>query len=85
MERLIEHHHRLRIDHCLDAFNALVKEKRAFLDNTAGNFLRFKKVLESIPDFAPSMINLDEKSVTIGTTLSLAKRPIYAFWHRGGL
>jgi len=66
MERLIEHHHRLRIDHCLDAFNALVKEKRAFLDNTAGNFLRFKKVLESIPDFVPSMINLDEKSVTIG-------------------
>ncbi len=72
MERLLKHHRRLRIDHCLDAFTALIKEKRAFLENTTGNFLKFRKVLESIPDVTPSIINLNEKSVTIGDPSDLA-------------
>lgn len=72
MEKIIEQYQRLKIDHCLDAFKALVKEKRAFLDQAAGNFLRFKNVLESIPEFTPSTITLDNKWITIGDSSDLA-------------
>ena len=66
MEKLLHHHHRLKIDHYYNEFEDLIKEKRAFLDHTRGNFLKFKKVLESIPDFSCSFIDLESRVVTIG-------------------
>ena len=66
MERLLQQHHRLKIDHCYNEFKALIKEKRMFLDQPHGNFLKFKKILETIPDFIPSIIDLESRAVTIG-------------------
>ena len=49
-----------------DVFQALVTEKRAFLDHAKGNFLKFKTVLDSIPAFTPSVIDLEDRAITIG-------------------
>jgi tRNA (mo5U34)-methyltransferase len=66
MEKLLQQSHRLKIDHYYNEFEALIKEKRAFLDQPRGNFFKFKKVFESIPEFLPSSIDLESRVVTIG-------------------
>jgi len=43
------------------------------LDTTKGNFLKFKQVLDSIPDFLPSAITLDDQAVTIGQSSDISK------------
>ena len=74
MEKLLQQQHTLKIDHCYDAFETLIKEKRAFLDHAKGNFLKFKKILESLPDFIPSVIDLESRAVTIGDKSDLTKQ-----------
>ncbi len=66
METLLQQPQRLKIDRYYNDFKNLIKEKRAFLDQTRGNFLKFKMVLESIPDFIPSSIDLESYAITIG-------------------
>ncbi|MBU1195255.1 MAG: tRNA 5-methoxyuridine(34)/uridine 5-oxyacetic acid(34) synthase CmoB [Proteobacteria bacterium] len=66
METLLAQHRRLKLDHCLPELTALVKEKRAFLDTARGNFLRFKTVVDAIPEYTPSFVDLASKAVTIG-------------------
>lgn len=66
MERLLRDRHRLRLDKWYDALNAVIKEKRAFLEHAKGNFLRFKTVLESIPDFTPRKKDLNGRYVAVG-------------------
>jgi len=66
MEKLLQQSISLKIDHCYNEFEMLIREKRAFLDHPHGNFLKFKKVLESIPDFIPSFIDLESRAVIIG-------------------
>ena len=66
METLLHQLHRLKIDHCYDEFKKLIKEKRIFLDHAKGNFLKFKTILESIPDFTPSFTDLESRAITIG-------------------
>ncbi len=66
MERFLKHHHLFRLDQYLDQFSTLVREKRYFLENTKGNFQRFRKVLDSIPDFKPSIVDTHQKFVTAG-------------------
>ena len=66
MEKILQQSHRLKIDHCYNEFKLLIKEKRAFLDHAKGNFFKFKKILESIPEFSPSIIDLESRVVTIG-------------------
>ncbi|MCK5837371.1 MAG: tRNA 5-methoxyuridine(34)/uridine 5-oxyacetic acid(34) synthase CmoB, partial [Desulfobacula sp.] len=56
----------MKIDQYYNEFKALIKGKRDFLDHAKGNFLKFKGILESIPDFIPSFINLESSTITIG-------------------
>ncbi len=66
MEKLLRDYSKLRLDHCVDELRALIEEKRAFLDNAKGNFLTFKKVVDSIPDFEPGRIDLNGPAVAAG-------------------
>ncbi len=73
MERLLEHHRTLRLSHCLRELTRLVKEKRNFLDHAKGNFFRFKTVVDAIPDFKPSAVDLTAKAVTIGAASDITE------------
>ena len=66
MERLLQHRYYLKIDHCYNEFKAIIKEKRKFLDHAKGNYQKFKTVLETMPDFIPSFIDLESRAITIG-------------------
>ena len=72
MERLLEHIHRLNMDHWCAELAAIVHEKREFLDHAPGNFLKFKRVLEQIPVTTASAIDLESRVVTIGHPSDLA-------------
>ncbi|MCP3874324.1 MAG: tRNA 5-methoxyuridine(34)/uridine 5-oxyacetic acid(34) synthase CmoB [Desulfobacteraceae bacterium] len=74
MERLLQQKNRLKIDHCYNEFEVLIKEKRAFLDHAKGNFLKYKKILESIPDFIPSSIDFKHEAITIGDKSDLTTK-----------
>ena len=66
MEKLLRNPGRLRLNHCYTALETLIKEKRAFLDHAKGNFLKYRQVVEAIPEFEPSCIDLEDRAVTIG-------------------
>lgn len=72
MERLLEHVHRLNMDHWSAQLAAIVHEKRKFLDHARGNFLKFKNVLERMPGTKASAFDLDRRVVTIGEPSDLA-------------
>lgn len=73
MERLLKDSQKLGLDHCHDALEALVREKRAFLDDAKGNYLKFQKVVDSIPNFNPGRIDLERRAVTAGERSDLAE------------
>jgi len=66
MEKILHQRNRLKIDQYYNEFQILIKEKRDFLSHAKGNFLKFKKILEGIPDFIPSLIDLESDAITIG-------------------
>ncbi len=66
MERFLERCRELGFGRYHDDLRSLVEEKRQFLDTTKGNFLRFRQVLESIPDHKPSIVELDHRAVKAG-------------------
>ena len=66
MERLLHQRHRLKIDHWYKQLDELIKDKRTFLDRAKGNYLKFKTILETIPDFLPSRVDLENRSIIIG-------------------
>lgn len=68
MENILVQKYRLEIDQCYKEFEALIRERRNYLNTTQGNFFRFRKVLDSIPDFKPSSIILDDHTVSIGSS-----------------
>lgn len=72
MERLLQHRHHLKIDHLYNEFKILIKDKRTFLDNAKGNYLKFKVVLETMPAFKPSFIDLESRAVIIGDSADLS-------------
>jgi len=76
MERLLQHRYHLNIDPWYNAFDALIKEKREFLDHAKGNYQKFKAVLETLPEVMPSFIDLESRAVTIGDSsdLSIAEK-----------
>lgn len=76
MEKLLAQRHRLKIDHCYPEFETLIQEKRVFLDTTKGNFFKFKKVLEGIPEFVPSRVTLDDPWITIGEPSDISKESL---------
>jgi len=71
MERLLQHRHRLKIDHWYNEFKALIKDQRTFLDHAKGNSLKFKTVLETMPTVMPSFIDLESRTITIGDASDL--------------
>lgn len=74
MEKLLQQRHTLKIDHCGIALETLIKEKRVFLNHAKGNFLKFKKILESLPDFIPSVIDLESRAITVGNKSDLTQQ-----------
>ena len=67
MEKLLAHLTLLNLGHCDQAFDTLIKEKRKFLDSAKGNFFKFNQVIETLPDLNPSVIDFDNKTITMGT------------------
>jgi tRNA (mo5U34)-methyltransferase len=66
MENLLKNIQNLRLNLYDKELAVLIKEKRFFLDHAKGNFLKFKKILENISNYNPSVINLQSRAVTIG-------------------
>lgn len=73
MQRILSQINRFKINAYHNALEELIKEKTSFLKNAKGNFLRFQKVLQNIPDFASCFIDLDKKAITIGKKEDLNK------------
>jgi tRNA (mo5U34)-methyltransferase len=73
MERLVHNSHNLKIDQWYNEFKTLVRDKRIFLDHAKGNYLKFKTVLEALPDIRPSFIDLKGRVITIGHASDLTK------------
>jgi tRNA (mo5U34)-methyltransferase len=71
METMIEQFHHLKMDQYARGFIELIKERRKFLDQAGGNFQKFKQVLDELPYFIPSHIDLGKKAVTIGAASDL--------------
>lgn len=66
METLLEHRHSLKIDHWYNALKAVVTDKRRFLENAKGNYLKFQAVLDKMPKVKPSIVDFKGSAVIIG-------------------
>ncbi|WDP93080.1 MAG: tRNA 5-methoxyuridine(34)/uridine 5-oxyacetic acid(34) synthase CmoB [Desulfobacter sp.] len=66
MEKFLARHRDHRFGRWYDALEAVVREKREFLDNVGGNFQKFKTVVDSLPELAPASIELAAKAVRAG-------------------
>jgi tRNA (mo5U34)-methyltransferase len=73
MERLLRNVSRLRLNHCYEALEQVVLERRHFLNHAKGNFSRFQQVVDSMSQLSPSKIDLDADAVTIGTDLDVSQ------------
>ncbi|MCP3944598.1 MAG: tRNA 5-methoxyuridine(34)/uridine 5-oxyacetic acid(34) synthase CmoB [Desulfobacteraceae bacterium] len=76
MERFLKQHLEFKLDPWYEALSTIISEKRAFLDQTKGNFQRFKTIVDSLPDFVPSKVDLRSNHVLVGdkTDISLDER-----------
>ncbi len=63
MEKFLARHHEFEITKWYEALREIVKERRQFLDHTKGNFLRFKNVVDALPDIESGGIDLDANVV----------------------
>ncbi len=72
MERLLKDITHLKLDHCYNDFEKVIKEKRNFLDHAKGNFFKFQQIVNDIPKFRTSLINLDSDAVTIGKSSDIS-------------
>ena len=77
MENILKQSHNLKIDHFYNDFQKLIKERRDFLKNAKGNFLKFQKVLDDIPNHKPSIVNLTSKAVTIGDRSDISENDFH--------
>jgi len=66
MERFLNKHREFKLGPWYEALSTIILEKREFLDQTKGNFQRFKEVVESLPDLVPSKIDLRGNHVIVG-------------------
>ena len=78
MEGFLKQHPEFILEHWYEDLKTLVKGKREFLDHGKGNFLKFKTVLETIPDITPSKIILTGQTIVVGdeTDISLDEKKI---------
>ncbi|MBU0972061.1 MAG: tRNA 5-methoxyuridine(34)/uridine 5-oxyacetic acid(34) synthase CmoB [Proteobacteria bacterium] len=66
MEEFLKQHTRFKFDNWYEALHRIISDRRAFLDTAGGNFLRFKTVVESLPDVVPSIMDLGGNQVRVG-------------------
>ncbi|MCG8683814.1 MAG: tRNA 5-methoxyuridine(34)/uridine 5-oxyacetic acid(34) synthase CmoB [Desulfobacterales bacterium] len=71
MERFLAQSTRFCCDKWHKELKAIVHEKRQFLDNAKGNFLRFQTVVDSLPNIEPGSIDLSAKAVRAGNSEDL--------------
>ena len=71
MESLLAHLTPLELDHCREALEKLVRDRRAFLDEAGGNFGKFRHVVDRMKPHVPSRIDLTDRAVTIGRASDL--------------
>ncbi|MDA3916512.1 MAG: tRNA 5-methoxyuridine(34)/uridine 5-oxyacetic acid(34) synthase CmoB [Deltaproteobacteria bacterium] len=74
MEKLLEKIHDLRMDYYYKDFEILVKEKRDFLDNAKGNFLKFKDILEHMSGHNPSRRDFKGRTIVIGDKSDISEK-----------
>jgi len=72
METLLQHGHSLKIDKWYNALKLLITDKRTFLDNAKGNYLKHQTVLGQMPVVKPSIVDLENRAVTIGDSADLS-------------
>ncbi|PIE61188.1 MAG: tRNA 5-methoxyuridine(34)/uridine 5-oxyacetic acid(34) synthase CmoB [Desulfobacterales bacterium] len=66
MERFLERFGECGLAPWYDDLAAVVKDRRNFLDNAKGNFLRFKTVVEAMPALSPKDVDLDGRYIRVG-------------------
>ena len=74
MERLLEKIHDFKMDHYYRDFQTVIKEKRLFLENAKGNFLKFKNILENISDHNPSRQDFKGRAIRIGDKSDISEK-----------
>jgi tRNA (mo5U34)-methyltransferase len=66
MERFLKQHREFKLGPWVEELTRIISEKRAFLDTAKGNVQRYKFLVESLPDFVPSKIDLGGNHVIVG-------------------
>ncbi len=74
MERLLKRVHEFKIDTYCKDLERVIREKRVFLDNARGNFLKFRSILDTISEHTPSCIDLKGRAITIGNRSDITKK-----------
>ena len=74
METFLSQHKQHLPDPLYAALGDLVRQKRRFLDHAAGNFQWYQKIVSQIPDFVPSVINIDGPAVRAGTASDISRQ-----------
>lgn len=72
MERFLTHCEAFRFHRWYEDLEGVVREKRAFLDDAKGNFLRFKTVVQALPDLVPGSCELDASAVRAGSAADIS-------------
>lgn len=55
-----------------DEIAELIEEKQAFLAHPKGNFHKYLRVVDQLPDQTPSVIHLDTPAVSVGTSADIS-------------
>jgi len=71
MEGFLARSQAFALDKWEDVLAEVVRERRTFLDTAKGNFEKFCKVVETLPDVTPSRVELDARAVTAGQASDL--------------
>ncbi len=71
MRRLLQHSRDLNLEPFHDALERVIKAKEKFLRHPKGNYLKFKQVVDNIPDLVPQNVNLDSDVLEIGSSFQL--------------
>ncbi|MFN2357691.1 MAG: tRNA 5-methoxyuridine(34)/uridine 5-oxyacetic acid(34) synthase CmoB [Desulfotignum sp.] len=74
METFLSHHKRFDLDPYYETLAGLIREKQAFLAHPAGNFLRYKQVVDAIPDLVPSVKDVDAPAVRAGAASDISQK-----------
>ncbi len=70
----MKHARDLKLDHCRKQLETLIREKKDFLENAKGNFLRFKAIVDNISNYIPSVTDLKSRSVIVGDRSDISQK-----------